>query len=320
MRLVHLTDPHLSSLDDVGFSELLGKRLSGYLSWRKNRSKHFLPAVLERLVSAVTAENADQILLTGDLVQIGLESEIRQAADWLTVLSPPEKVMLVPGNHDVYARGSAATVSRFWSDYLFQTAAPDQDGNLADRYPVVRRLGKIDLIGLSAACVTPVFMATGSLGNDQLNRLEILLRKSMDDGRMAVLLIHHPPLPGLSSRRKALTDDGAVEDVLNRYPPALVFYGHLHRNQELQLGETRVYCTAAASSVSDASYRVVDIAESGDGWSFSMQLKTLDLDNDGEPEFVTIDEQSWESGPALTQAPTALKSSGIFPIQPGDIT
>lgn len=296
MRLVHLTDPHLSTLHGVGFSKLLGKRLSGYLSWRKNRSKHFLPAVLDRLVSAVISENPDQLLLTGDLVQIGLESEIRQAADWLAVLSPPEKVMLVPGNHDVYAGGSAAMVSRFWSHYLFPTGTTTGDVDLTDRYPVVRRLGKIDLIGLSTACVTPVFMATGSLGSDQLNRLEVLLQKSAAEGQVVVLLIHHPPLPGLSSRRKALTDDAALEDVLKRYPPAMVFYGHMHRNSELQMGETRVYCTAAASSVSDASYRVIDIAQRDDGWTFRMYLKTLDLVNGGEPAFVTIDEQSWEIG------------------------
>jgi len=318
MKLVHLTDPHLSSLSGVRFSSLLGKRLSGYLSWRKNRSKHYLPAVLERLETAILAEHPDQILLTGDLVQIGLESEIRQAADWLAAFSPPEKVMLVPGNHDVYAGGSAAMVMRFWSNYLFQTDVSATDGELTDRYPVVRTLGKIDLIGLSTACVKPVFMATGSLGRDQLNRLEAILQKSAAQGHMVVLLIHHPPLPGLSSRRKALTDDGALEEVLKQYPPAVVFYGHMHRNQELQLGQTRIYCTAAASSVSDASYRVIDIGEHDDGWSFRMQLKTLDLVNGGEPAFVTIDEQSWESGLAQTQAQPAFTSGEHFSTPPGD--
>jgi len=296
MRLVHLTDPHLSSLKGVRLSSLLGKRLSGYLSWRKNRSKHHLPAVLEKLESAVLAEDADQILLTGDLVQIGLESEIRQAADWLAVFSPPEKVMLVPGNHDVYAGGSAAIVSRFWSNYLFQSATPD--GDLTGRYPVLRRFGNIDLIGLSTACVTPVFMARGSLGRDQLDRLETLLQKSAAEGQLAILLIHHPPLPGLCGRRKALTDDSELEAALIRHPPAMVFYGHLHLNREVQLGETRIFCTASASSVSDASYRVIDIAERDDGWAIRMRLKTLDLENGGEPAFVTIDEQSWRTGRA----------------------
>lgn len=318
MRLVHLTDPHLSSPAGTRISSLLGKRLSGYLSWRKNRSKHYLPAVLERLLISVRAENADQILLTGDLVQIGLESEIRQAAEWLAALNTPERVMLVPGNHDIYASGSAEMVSRLWSDYLFQDEAPTPGGDMTAGYPVVRRLGKIDLIGLTTACVTPVFMASGALGPAQLDRFESLLKTSAAEGQLVVVLIHHPPLPGLCSRRKALTDDAALEAVLNRYPPALVFYGHLHRNHELQMGDTRVYCTAAASSVSDASYRVIDVAERDDGWSFRMQLKTLDLDNGGKPAFVTIDEQYWESGHASIRTQPAFTTSKRFSKPPGD--
>lgn len=296
MRLVHLTDPHLSSLDGVRFSSLLGKRLSGYLSWRNNRSKHHLPAVLERLVAAVRAENADQLLLTGDLVQIGLESELRQASEWLAALDTPEKVMLVPGNHDIYAGGSAATVSRLWSDYLFQSAAPAAAGDLTARFPLRRRLGKIDLIGLSSGCVTPVFMASGRLGRAQLNRLEAMLQKSVAEGQAVVILIHHPPLPGMTNSRKALADAAALEVILSRHPPALILYGHLHVNRERQMGETRLYCTASASNARDASYRVIDIGERGDGWDFHMRLKTLDGESPGGPAFITTDEKSWQIG------------------------
>ncbi len=175
MRLVHLTDPHLSTLDDVKLSELGGKRWSGYLSWRKNRRKHYLRAVLEELAVAVRAENADQILLTGDLVHIGLETEIAQATQWLTTLGPPGQVMLVPGNHDIYGSGSDAAVFRAWSDYLFQTDQPPEPAPVAGQFPVVRKLGKFSLIGLSTACVTPVFMASGTLGDAQLQKLGGLL-------------------------------------------------------------------------------------------------------------------------------------------------
>jgi predicted MPP superfamily phosphohydrolase len=102
MRLVHFTDPHLSTLEGEKFSKLRGKRWSGYLSWYKNRRNHFLPEVLNLLVDSVRAENADQILLTGDLIHIGLKTEIAQANEWLSTVGPAEKVMLVPGNHDIY--------------------------------------------------------------------------------------------------------------------------------------------------------------------------------------------------------------------------
>ena len=294
MRLVHLTDPHLSTLDGEKLLSLRGKRWSGYLSWRKNRRNHFLPAVLNNLVDAVRAENADQILLTGDLVHIGLWSEITQAADWLTTLGSAGKVMLVPGNHDIYSKGSAEAVLQTWSDYLFQPAHGSETEQLTGQFPVVRKLGKLSLIGVSTGCVTPVFMATGKLGNEQLERLSELLQQAASEGQMVALLIHHPPLPGMTIWRKALVDAAALEAVLKQYPPSLIFYGHLHYNRDQQWGDTRIYCTAAASSVSDASYRVIDIDDGDNYRSFRMNLKSLSIESGAKPAFVTIDEQSWQ--------------------------
>jgi 3',5'-cyclic AMP phosphodiesterase CpdA len=311
VRLIHLTDPHLSTLTGVKLSSLLGKRLSGYLSWRQNRRNLYLPAVLARLVAAVRAENADQILLTGDLVHIGLETEITQAAEWLAALDSPDKVMLVPGNHDIYAAGSAGLVFQSWSEYLFQSVTPAAPAGVTDQYPVVRRLGKINLIGLTTACVTPVFMASGKLGREQLKRLARLLQQAAREGQMVALLIHHPPLPGMTHWRRALTDAAALEAVLKPHPPAMIFYGHLHHNHEQQWGNSRIYCTAAASSSSDASYRVIDIEDRDDHWSVRMALKTLDVEHAGEPGIVTLDEQSWE----LEKVPVRA-IGGVLPKSP----
>ena len=292
MRLVHFTDPHLSTLEGEKFSKLRGKRWSGYLSWYKNRRNHFLPEVLNMLVESVRAEQADQILLTGDLVHIGLEGEIAQAKEWLTRVGPAEKVMLVPGNHDIYGEGSADAVFRTWSDYLFQG---EQSSGSADQFPVVRKFGKLSLIGVSTGCVTPVFMASGKLGDKQLEKLDGLLRQAMSEGQMVVLLIHHPPLPGMTNWRKGLSDAVALQGILKRHPPSLIFYGHLHHNHEQRLGDTRVFCTASASSVSDASYRVIDIEDLTDSWSFRMRLKSVDLEAAGEVAFATIDEETWQT-------------------------
>ena len=294
MRLVHLTDPHLSTLDGEKLSTLRGKRWSGYLSWRKNRRNHYLPAVLEKLVDAVRAEDADQILLTGDLVHIGLETEIAQATQWLGTVGPAEQVMLVPGNHDIYAKGSADAAFQAWSDYLFQTVQPVGSEPTTNQFPVVRKLGKLSLIGVSTACVTPVFMASGTLGAEQLQKLDALLLQAEAENQLVVLLIHHPPFPGMTNWRKGLTDAAALKDVLKHRPPSLIFYGHLHHNLETQWGDSRIYCTAAASSVSDASYRVIDIEDMEDHRVFRMSLKSIDIDAAGQTGFVTIDEQSWQ--------------------------
>lgn len=301
MRLIHLTDPHLSDLDGVKFTQLRGKRWSGFASWHKNRRKKYLPVVLEQLCKAVAAENADQILVTGDLVQIGMTREIQMAADWLRSLGSPETVMLVPGNHDVYARGSKADVERLWGEYLFpaekgtDNEISGQAGDTTDQqWPVVRQLGPLTLIGLSSATVSPVFMASGKLDQKQLQALPALLNQARASGRLVAVLIHHPPLPGMTGFRKSLLNAAELESILAAEPPDLMFYGHLHRNRETLWRDARIYCTAAASSVADAAYRVIDIDEAGDRFVMNMQLKAIDVGATDSPGFVTIDENSWE--------------------------
>jgi len=298
MRLVHLTDPHLSTLAELNFRDLKGKRWSGYTSWRSKRQKKYLPEVLEKLSAAVKAEAADQILLTGDLIQIGLQCEIEQAADWLAVLGPADQIMLVPGNHDVYARDSAAAVNHYWAEYLFQ-------GCSRQRFPVMRTLGGLKLIGLSTATVSPIFMATGRLQAAQLEELSTMLEAAADAQQLTCLLIHHPPLPGMTNWRKALSNAHALQDVLASYPPALIFHGHLHHNREYLWGDSRIYCTAAASSASDASYRVLDIEDAGDYWSLHMVLKSIAVEGAATPEFLVVDEQRWQVGKQAAVIATA---------------
>ncbi|MCH8228508.1 MAG: metallophosphoesterase, partial [Proteobacteria bacterium] len=264
MRLIQLTDPHLSSLESFSFLTVKGKRKSGYLSWYKKRRYIHRPEILERLTQAVHDESPDQILLTGDLVHIGLEDEIIEAARWLRRLGAPEQVMLIPGNHDNYAPDSLAAMNRHWGDYL-----PAQDAGISDytaAYPVVRTTGGLRLIGVSTACVTRIFSAEGELGKAQLARLRDALigpvsgpaGASPKRSEFTCLLIHHPPLPGMTKQRKALRDAADLQLVIEEQRPDLILYGHMHCNRETQHREVRTFCTASASSVNNASYRVFD--------------------------------------------------------------
>lgn len=290
MRLIHLTDPHLSHLEGIHFAQLRGKRWSGFTSWHKNRRKKHLPQVLQQICSAIKAENADHILLTGDLVQIGLDSEIQQAADWLALLGEPEQVMLVPGNHDVYAKGSERQVNQLWGAYMF---AGQQDAMLQDvgqaKWPTVRKSGPLTVIGLSSAVVSPLFMATGRLDDAQLEALPGLLKQARAESQLLAVLIHHPPLAGMTGRRKSLLNAAGLQKILRDQPPDLLFYGHLHHNRETHWQDARLYCTAAASSVGNASYRVIDIEDMGAYYQLQMTLKAIAKDG-----LVELDTNSWE--------------------------
>jgi 3',5'-cyclic AMP phosphodiesterase CpdA len=291
MRLIHLTDPHLSSLEGQGFLQLRGKRRSGYLSWYRNRRHIHLPAILDNLTASIQAEEADQILLTGDLVHIGLESEIAEAAGWLKRLGPPAHVMLIPGNHDNYAGDSLAAMNRHWGDYL-----PYGEGTVTDYttgYPVLKEFGNLQIIGMNSSCTTRIFSATGQLGPEQQSKLESVLASGTAEGKFQCLLIHHPPFPKMTRRRKALRDDRQLKKLLTAQPPELVLYGHLHRDREHIDGHTHIYCTASASSAYGASYRVFDIEQTGRGWTCEMRLMCLPEGSAPTADLVITARSSW---------------------------
>jgi 3',5'-cyclic AMP phosphodiesterase CpdA len=301
MRLIHITDPHLSSLASFNFLTVKGKRKSGYLSWRRQRRYIHRPEILARLTQAVHDESPDQILLTGDLIHIGLEDEMIEAARWLKTLGTPEQILLIPGNHDNYAADSLAAMNRHWGEYL-----PAQEAGINDyagAYPVVRTLDGIQLFAVNTSCVTRIFSAQGELGKAQLSRLRNAMAGSVphppggtaDPSVFTCLLIHHPPLPGMAKHRKALRDAGKLQAIIDEQQPDLVLYGHIHCNRDTKHGEVRAFCTASASSALNASYRVFDVEKSDKGWHCHMRLMSLDNNNEAEAGFKTAAELSWSS-------------------------
>lgn len=293
MRIVHISDLHLTSLRDRSFADLLGKRWTGYASWRYKRRWQHRREVLDNLTQALRAERADRIVITGDLTHIGLPEEIVAARDWLRSLAPPEHVLLIPGNHDIYARDSWPAIRRHWADYLhWNDVRPDARRH--DGYPVVRERDGVALIGLNSALQTPMLLARGKLGTAQCERLDALLAALHARGVLCCLLIHHPPLPGHAPWRKALADAAALERIIARHAPALVLHGHMHRNTHARVGPTRVYATASGSSSMPehpAAYRVFEISRNAQGGHLAMHLTQATADASG---FARVQSEVWQ--------------------------
>src|SRR5690606_27642990 len=116
--------------------------------------------------------------------------EYPPATAFLARLGAPKDVTLVPGNHDSYVRSQAFTYLKTWGDYIQGDAAAS--GETA-RFPFVRRRGPVALIGLCTGHPTLPFLATGTLGKAQLDRLAALLSAIEREGLFRIVLIHHPP-------------------------------------------------------------------------------------------------------------------------------
>lgn len=268
MRIAHLTDPHLSSLAHVRMRDLRGKRWLGYQSWRRKRRHRYRREVLDELVRALHTDAPDLVLVTGDLVHIGLRDEFRQAREWLEGVGSPTQVRLVPGNHDCYHPQSWSAAKELYGDYL---PAADRDC-----FPGVELHGPAAVVLASSAHPAPWWGAIGTLGATQRRRVGEALANHQH--RLRVMALHHPPLPASCSWRKALTDARQLSPVLQQGKPHITLHGHLHHNRMQRTAYGRTYCTASAASASEAapaSYRLFDIVEDPASWAVTMRLKTL---------------------------------------------
>lgn len=221
-RLAHLSDVHLGPLPRPSLAELASKRITGFLSWQLRRKRAHRAAVLEATLAALAAARPDHWVVTGDLVNIALPGEFERARAWLERLAPPERLTLVPGNHDAYVAGAAEAHWRLWRPWMANAAEPTG-------FPFVRRIGPLALFGLSSAVPRPWGDAAGRLGADQLARLSEPLAEAGRAGLCRVVLVHHPPVDGWSPARKALLDAAELRALLAREGAELVLSGHDHR-------------------------------------------------------------------------------------------
>lgn len=228
LTLAHLSDAHLGPLPRFPVRHWNVKRGLGFLNWHRNRRDAHLPAALDAILADVHARHPDHVAVTGDLVNIGLPDEYEAALAWLGRVGPPDRVTVVPGNHDIYTRLASHPGHRRWQPYMtgHEPMPPSSPA-----FPFVRRLGRLALIGLNSAVPTPPFVAAGHLGTDQLQALANTLDRLGAEGLVRVVLIHHPPLPGQASRMKALRDADALAAVLARHGAELVLHGHNHRSE-----------------------------------------------------------------------------------------
>lgn len=263
----------------ISLEALRSKRALGWLSWHLRRRRRYRPAVLEALLADLARTAPDQLAITGDLTQISLEHEFRDAASWLARLGPPGRVSAIPGNHDAYVPVPRERGWQHWNPYLAS------DPGESDDFPSVRVRGEIALVGVCTAQPTRPFLATGRVGRDQLARLDAALERLAAAGLCRVVLIHHPPVAGLTSRRRSLLDADAFGEVVRRRGAELVLHGHLHRTTLVSLpGPERPIPVAGVPSASHAgpdparcaAYHLYEIERARDGFAIRRRVRAWD--------------------------------------------
>jgi 3',5'-cyclic AMP phosphodiesterase CpdA len=267
--LAHLSDPHLPPLPAARLRDFAGKRALGYLNWTRNRHRYHRRDVLDALVSDMQMRGPDHIAITGDLVNLALEAEFAPARAWLESVGAPDRVTVIPGNHDAYVRVTQHRFKEAWGHYLGHDHAPDGD----TAFPLLRRRGPLALIGVSSAVPTLPLMATGWLGRTQLSELERVLARLAAEQAFRVLLIHHPLRS--NSRAKRLTDSSELLALLKKHGVELILHGHDHVHSTIWIdgpeGAIPAIGVPSASAVAHgrypaAAYNLFSIERDGAAW------------------------------------------------------
>jgi len=275
--LAHFSDPHLPPMPAASFRDLAGKRAFGYLNWTRNRHKYHRREVLDALVADMQQQRPDHIAITGDLVNLALEAEFKPAHAWLESIGSPDRVTVIPGNHDAYVRVTRHHFARTFADYL----RGDGDEGEAP-FPFLRRRGPVALIGVSSAVPTPPLMATGWLGHAQLETLEKMLAELSREGAFRVLLVHHPLHS--DGHAKRLTDSQKLLALLSRYGVELILHGHDHIHSTMWFdgpnGKIPAIGVPSASALPRkhypaAAYNLFSIERDGNAWRCEQMVRGL---------------------------------------------
>ena len=245
--VAHLTDLHLVERDHHKRSGAAKGRLLYLNSGRKIDPLARIARVCEALRHA--ASRSDHLVITGDLTEDGTDAQYELLAEALSEAKlAPERVTLVPGNHDVYH---------------------DPDGFERALAGPLRAYAKTSVLGraleLAGAIVVPVstalphwlWFSAGMLATDTARTIDTLARDPSLREQTVLVAQHHPPLGHGNALWNWIDGTRAAhrgKALLNAHPHVHVLHGHTHERKSYHArpgGPTQVHSGAAVLSSSE---------------------------------------------------------------------
>jgi predicted phosphodiesterase len=222
LRIIQLSDIHVWRYS-YNPLHLFNKRLLGTASLIAGRARKFRLERLEAVMARVRDLAADHVLITGDLTTTALRAEFLDAREALAdVLVDPDRVTVIPGNHDRYTTRS---VRRRDFEEFFGAFAP------AKNYPWLRYLDPFTAI-LGLDPTRSHISARGSLPTAQIAKARAMLSNLSTPPRRLIVACHYPVAaphghaPEL--KRKRMINDFEVADWLGELGPHVYCCGHVH--------------------------------------------------------------------------------------------
>ncbi|WP_336279462.1 metallophosphoesterase family protein [Bartonella sp. CB175] len=276
--LAHISDIHLSPLPQPTLFELFGKRLTGYLNWQKKRKSQMAINVLETLMDTLKKKNPDHLVISGDLVNLALDKEFKQAYNWLLNQDKSKNISLIFGNHDAYVRGAFRKACTLFQPWIKSDFSPEKN---TLPFPYMRIRNNVAIIGASSAIATPPFQASGYFGKMQAQTLSQLLDEAAARNLFRVIMIHHPPFHYATSWHKKLWGIERFLEVIKHHGCELILHGHTHLPTLNTIEEkTPVVGVASASQAfghkkPPASFNLFAIERSQNQWHCQLERYSI---------------------------------------------
>ena len=275
--LAHFSDVHLGPLPSGAiFADFSPKRVIGAMSWMYNRRKLHQPEIAAKLIEDIKLAKPDLAAFTGDLVNIAALAEFQQGAKWFESAGPSDWLSFTPGNHDAYVKVPWAKGLGLFEDHMSSDMRQDE------RFPFVRLRRNIALIGVNGAVPQDMLRAGGAVGAAQIERLRQKLKSLRERGYYRVVMIHHPPIPGLAHPLRALSDAAELKKLISEEGAELVLHGHNHTRSLNWLdsphGAVPIIGVPSASMVDDghheaAAWNSYDIDRAKGKWQTNVTIR-----------------------------------------------
>lgn len=249
--LAHLTDLHMLERDHHKRRGLSRTRLQ-FLSTGAALDAEARLQRATRMLQLAQRGGADHILLTGDLTEDGVDAQFEMLAEALLASGvEPERVTLVPGNHDAYVDFRA--FDRALAGPLRAYRATSQERS---RTP------------LPGAVVVPVSTtiegqwftrSRGAIRAEDLAHIRRVASDPRNRERAVVVAQHHPPShhPLFAVEWFDGVDNvAAMRDLLHERSRVHVLHGHTHRRSTKHLSgreHAQIFCAASVRDQHDTT-------------------------------------------------------------------
>jgi len=302
--LAHLTDIHFPQTPLPTLSELSFKRFFGLLNWHLSRKSMHLTETLAAISKDVLSQPFHHLIVSGDLVNLSLLNEYKAGLKWIEQFGASGDISFVPGNHDYYGPNpllypkesmrpstNLAPVGMSLLPYMISDEKGlELGGATGPDLPFVRVVNDVALIGLNSGVPTPLFKAYGKLSETSLDALKHILIAIQKANLYRCVILHHPPLPGITKQSRGLQNDDLLQSLLRETGAELVLYGHNHKQHHETLrtntGTCHIVGTPSASIGQNkryelARYNLFSIRRSADGWTTKMHGRGLSENHGG---------------------------------------